>query len=443
MKHVKSLLLLLYASGGALLGQTTVINNPGPFVFGNDQVYSPTQDNDVAFEIAVDGVIFDMNGFSLAQAGNGFTGLIAILVDPGVNNTVIQNGTLMDITGTGIVVSAGCSNVSIQSVASSDIGESAVAFNGTLLSPISNVDVTDCEFSTSSTLIDSTTTALFQNCNNINIQNTQLIQNGNPSGLLDVALLLTCTKINISDSLVDSNVGIGLNGFHFNNCTQAQVLNTNSLDNQSSGTTINGFLVDNVSSGIIFNTCISQGNITTAGSTIEARGFAVLNSNICDFIQCQSRANQSTADNGTAMGFDVLNSTFININSCLITGNTAPTGNAFGIFWDTNSQSTIRGSFSQSNIGLNSSIGCHINNCSMYALISNQFLYNTTAITNRGLRVLGGTTRFATNNIAFENGTTQAEQYEGLQSNETQYYDTSTNSLTTNITNYWANAGAF
>lgn len=81
-----------------------VIRKPGVYELCKDVGYLPNG-NSPAIRITVDNVTLDLNGFTLSQK-NGNFGVDGIVVDPGLTNIVIKNGTVRDFQESGIRVGA-------------------------------------------------------------------------------------------------------------------------------------------------------------------------------------------------------------------------------------------------------------------------------------------------------------------------------------------------
>jgi len=443
MKYTLKIIPLLFLiTSWSLKAPLQVISTPGHFEVGGNQFYTPTQYNDQIFVLAVSNLIFDMQGNSLqGDLTSGFTGLVGIYINPDLTNVSIINALVEDIDNIGIFVSPGCSNITINNTSLEDCGNSAITFGGDSLSPINNVTITNCETSQSATLISAQAAWSLQFCNNNTLNNNNLLQNGSTDVVIDGIQLNNCVQSLITNCSINNNIGSGVSGYHVLGSSASIFQNCFALDNNASFTASNGFLIDTSSIATTFENCIAQGNSTTGGSTIEARGFGVFNSTSCTLNNCLAQSNSSLMGAGTAMGLKAANCSLIDVNQCIFSDNMA-TGTGFGILFDTTSQINMKSSVCQNNTGSVASIGCLLNNCNSYSLLSNQFLFNSGAPFNRGLYVINGTKRIALNNVSFNNGATNVEQIDGLTSAETSDLDTSLNNLNT-ITSYWTNIRGF
>lgn len=81
-----------------------VISSPGQWCLGEDVVYNPSGTNPAITisAAAVENVTLDLNCKTLSQASKDVLGIDGVLIQPGLTNVVIKNGTIRDFSDAGI-----------------------------------------------------------------------------------------------------------------------------------------------------------------------------------------------------------------------------------------------------------------------------------------------------------------------------------------------------
>ena len=99
---------------------TRVIDTQGEYYLTSDIDFHPIAPNDtdqIIIHIQTSNVTLNLNGKQINQdSGNGTANVRAILIDPGLSNIVIHNGSIHNCSGAGIVISENCTNVAIYKV---------------------------------------------------------------------------------------------------------------------------------------------------------------------------------------------------------------------------------------------------------------------------------------------------------------------------------------
>lgn len=80
------------------------INIPGVWCLCENVIYEPNANNNPAIRIAVSNVTLDLKGHTLSQATKNTLNTIGIVVNPGLTNVIIKNGTVRDFSKVGIQV---------------------------------------------------------------------------------------------------------------------------------------------------------------------------------------------------------------------------------------------------------------------------------------------------------------------------------------------------
>lgn len=124
------LLLGLFFIVAPLLG-TELFDKPGVYIVGSDLAYDPTQTDDAIIMITGSNITLDLNLHNLYQMeGNTQPGLNAIVVASSANNVTIKNGSLGGVTGVGLYISDGCSNIYLQDLTVQDCDVTGILYNG-------------------------------------------------------------------------------------------------------------------------------------------------------------------------------------------------------------------------------------------------------------------------------------------------------------------------
>lgn len=111
----------------------TQLNKPGLFQLGMDLECDPTFTGDCIILVNTSDIIIDLNQNTLSQVnGNFVPGFNAITINPGCSNVTILNGTIGEVTGIGIYVSDGCSDIYINDLTVKNCNNAGILFDGIL-----------------------------------------------------------------------------------------------------------------------------------------------------------------------------------------------------------------------------------------------------------------------------------------------------------------------
>ena len=92
---------------------------------------NPTDPNDTIISIATSHVVLDLEGGCISQdTSNTVSGLTGIVVEPNLTDIEIRNGNIADLTGYGIRVKDGCTNVRIKNMQVSGCKQGGILFDG-------------------------------------------------------------------------------------------------------------------------------------------------------------------------------------------------------------------------------------------------------------------------------------------------------------------------
>lgn len=98
---------------------TKTISTPGDYYLTDDIDFHPTTapTAPIAIHITTSNVTLDLNSKQLSQATTNTTSLVqAIVIDPGLTNIFIHNGSIHNFSGAGIIVGENCKNVTLYKV---------------------------------------------------------------------------------------------------------------------------------------------------------------------------------------------------------------------------------------------------------------------------------------------------------------------------------------
>lgn len=408
---------------------STVLNQPGVFYYGGNVEADPIISNDAIIQISANDVVVDLGEHSLLQnSDNTQTGLCGIIVAPNVQNVVIKNGIIENLSGVGIIIGEGA-QVTIEDLVINNCALGGIQFNGSASNPIDQSFIRNCRISNCCQLPASQSALSLAYCTNIHIDNCYFNNNGQTTNNLDVINLTSCSQCELNTCLINGNAGSLLNGIHLINSSLNLFDNCQITNNYAQSNAFIGFASDASNYGHIFKNCLVQGNGSDGG---EVSGFSAHSNSACTFENCRVSTNQATAVSSIIYGFKIYNSQSIHLNKCfaLNNSNTGPNGNSYGILWHNNSQSYLTDSVAENNSAVNQGYGMLINLCHNYGVQNSQFNSNKGGVQTRGLKISGSSQRFVTNNTAFNNGTTPLEQIDGLSAKELVDIESSSPNLT-------------
>lgn len=300
------------------------ITTSGTYILNDDISASTGDATNGTINIASSYVTLDLGGRFIAQAAGGTAGAIGIVVNSGVTDVVIKNGTIRSFLQSGVRINRNNSRISLQNLLIESCAVRGIEFQGAsgstiLSSEIKNSKIYNC---CSSASADTALQLLFTN--GLVIENL-ILDSNNPgsTGTFNTVLIDSCSYCSFNNVYVVNVTGAAsssvLRGFSF--ISNSAVVQTCILDNcqfnnstNSSSGIIHGFyLTDNGSANLVnynvFNNCLVSTSI--AGGNFY--GF------YCSGSNCQTNV------------FD----------KCIVTGNTSSTGNFGGFEIDSTSKQNV------------------------------------------------------------------------------------------------------
>lgn len=351
--------LLLHSSSVSI-----VISQPGTYTFSGFTV-SPTDANDSMIVVAANNVTIDLSGsiytqdpLSLASEFNGITVLA------NMSNIGIKTGTIQGITGIGILVNEGCSNINVDNVATVSCDRAGIEFLGTVANPIIQSQVFNCRtFSCSSGHPGPVAfSAVFVSCTELAIEGYDIYDNVN-TGTFAPFFAAGCRRSSFKNLSVKNNqAGLLMLGIATFNGSNNIFDNCQSIENSATGTGLGtvsaGFIISgNLSKKNIFMHCIALQNfggrlcsgfffddsptdilmqnclaLQNAGIN-RTYGFLVNSSlNKSSFLDCLAAGNTvNTMYTGSVAGYSLNNGTDVQFIRCMAVDQTAKTAVGFDL----------------------------------------------------------------------------------------------------------------
>lgn len=421
---------------------TKTIGKPGQCYLSGDIQFNPIKntDSNIIYHITTSNVVLDLNGGMISQGSTNTTlDMIGIKIDPNLHHITIRNGTIHHLSGMGISIGEGCSNIKLQNLHITDCVQGSVMAAGTQASPIKSLEMVNLFLSHNtgdpSVYGDDTNTydALGAKLSNIQhfvidscgFSNNQTTNNDQAYGLYlehclggaisscnfalnksnDEAYGLfaqQCQALEIYGSKFVGNTsvdeeayGLALRGSGNNRIYRCEALG-NQGKNDTFGFWAQGFSVTVIVGEVPVTTyygshhnsfveCESIENKATSGN---AYGFYSAGNTSSSFIHSLAQGNQSgTSASTTAAGIYVteLNlsgtihkETLFSIDHCYIKGNYAQNGTGAGIIIAQCENGHVDSNWVLNNTGLSNSYGIIDQSTDSSTLIMNNYAYGHT-----------------------------------------------------------------
>lgn len=440
------------------------ISQPGLYSIGSDITYFPPTSNDTIIRISANNVTLDLADHIISQ-GNTTSGLNAIIVDPNLSNITIQNGTLQNITGTGIVIQQNASFVTLSNITTLSC-TMAFDFAGTVNNTINDCTIQDCSVVQCSQGPQLLATR-FAQCLRLTMRNSFLNNNGSFTHNLQVVRLENAQQHTYQNIIINGNNALtAIRGFSLNNVSNStfeQCIVQNNVASNSGATNIGFEMEDNGNStGNIFNNCVALAN-TATNSGATAKGFAILsNNNYNTFQNCKAILNSSndisasftisqntgnifiecladrTLSTTACQGFDIGQCTACNFIRCIISNSQGDS--VTGMNFNACNDCLTTGCIVVGQVGQTSSTGINNSNSSQNVFSDNLAARNqaTLAANSSGYILNNDNSSPYIKNIALRNGSLIANQYVGFNASQ---INSAVLSNPNSITQPWTNAG--
>lgn len=188
-----------------------VMDQPGLSGFGSSQEANPADVNDSVVSIKTNDLVLDLGEHQLFQtAGNTISGLDGIYINPGLSNITIRNGVIGPVTGRGIYIGDGCSQIRLENITLQNCNTTGILFDGSFTGTgISIVKINECTI-LSCTGSDGNPAYGMKIIDGSNFRIERCVFESNDAGNLNSGFGLSlenCSTINILESTAASNGG--------------------------------------------------------------------------------------------------------------------------------------------------------------------------------------------------------------------------------------------
>jgi Right handed beta helix region len=329
---ILSCLAFSFLANAASIAQ--IINSPGYYQFGNIEA-TPTDANDYVISVETNDVIIDFQGAVISQqAGNTVSGLSGVRLAPNVSNVCIKNIAIRGLTGKGVLVEEGCSDVMVENLTINGCDAGGIVFIGTTADHIQRGMIDNCLISSCTGENGGTAYGCrLIECDNVTVQNSTFLNNDGSTLASGFGLSLEwCSACKVLNCQANDNggntlaVGINIYQSKWTLVSDCKVLNTIGrasgsedravgvlLDQSTDNAVLNSITYHNHNlvskgygfesrdgSGNVFKKCFAENNV---GGT-SAAGFALRsNENRTSVFKCESRRNDGGA---SGVGYGIL-----------------------------------------------------------------------------------------------------------------------------------------
>jgi parallel beta-helix repeat protein len=392
-----------FFGAGITLPSSLTISTPGHYLLGADARNSSGATSII--RISSSNVIVDLADHIISA--DATIGVSGIVIDTGLTNVVIKNGTIRGSTGSGIVVNSNCSQVAISGIQFERCAGVALDLNRLTDSIVHDCSFTECP-------ADSGTISIIAllRCQRVAIASCTIsrVTVPNPSGRFYCALN-DCVDCDFTDVMIVDNADQAPTFFYLESCQTIRfdrcAVLANTLD-----ATGDGFSFFDTSRCVV-NECVVMNQIAQGSFD----GFSLADSANNSFNNCVVENCQSVGDflHGFRMRGRCTNTA---LQNCLVRNNSARSF-LFGYYVETTIQLVMNACQAVGN-------SCQSGRCAGYfceepvsdcSLIDCYFISNKGDSTANSFGINSQTPKF--NNlyfrtIAFENGTIAANQLRNL-----------------------------
>ncbi|MBI2775532.1 hypothetical protein HYX58_05985 [Candidatus Dependentiae bacterium] len=431
---------LLVCSAPCSATQLT-ISQPGSYQLGSNFFATPAAPNDNSIVIAASNVILDFNIHSISQI-NTTTGFNGVLINSNVHDVIIKNGIIQNITGTGIILTGSNARIKIIDMSFENCGAGGLLANG-LTGTINDLDIQRCQFISCGTTFTNARVADLQNCQGSRIADCVFSNAINNGGTATAITMSNCTACDVINTAVENNAN---NSGNF--VAISQTLNNAcglkgvAVRNNTAALSLTGFLLNEVFGGI-YTACSCIGNINgNASLATTFSGFSIINAtngfNI--FSGCSVISNRASGTIANA-GFSITGTGNVFLK-CISNGLASTGNNSVGYLNIGTGPQTYVECIGSYNVSSASATGMIETNSTNSLIVRSYFGRNigATAATSFGYAQPTTASRISLcENVAFNNGTTSANQFLNVAASATSAVSFNTINATGNAP--WTNLG--
>lgn len=422
-----------------LSAATQYISQQGLYILASDIIGDDALSSSGIITVSGSNITIDLDGHTITQESGINSSVHGIHCTPNTHNITIKNGCIRGVSGNGVRIEQGSSNIRLENIDFIDCLGGHVSSIGTAAATTTGIIIDACSYSASTTLIPSYIISITHN-SNVMLHDLLINDIAAPQSPLTGIAISQCSGVLIENATL---AGIAAKKF------------TGIVVHQSPNSSLEQCFIHDC---MTTETCIgititgSQGasisqmevhDFVVSGSNTEAIGFLCLTNDGCNFTRCIARSIKAQGLNSLAYGFKVIDSDRILQQNCTasLVETTLSGGDAYGILWSNVSFSALIESIIDDTRAVGQGFGMLATSVSESEINGNQFLNTAGGTLRRGLRVVSGTRNLFTKNIAFRNGSSATEQIEGLASGTTDF-NTATGNIST-IGSPWTNIRAF
>ncbi|MBI2774406.1 right-handed parallel beta-helix repeat-containing protein [Candidatus Dependentiae bacterium] len=283
-------------------GVDLLIDQSGFYKLG-DTILSLPLAADSIINITVGNVVLDLGGLTTSQ-GNATALVDGVSINSGLSDVVVQNGTISNVTRSGIRVGSSCSKIIIQNIEFLNCATAGADFQGTASAAIVDGAINNCQFYNCGTTAGGAPLNLL-GCSNFSVNNCT-IANSSATITWTGALLSTCSQCTIQSVMVKGNTS------------------TNSL----TGIGISGGASNS------FSNCFIQNNIASSLTGFNLAGSTTSTILLNSFVSSNSSLT------GILVGYNFNNAAFSYVDKCTANSNTS-VGGMQGFLFDTSAVNSV------------------------------------------------------------------------------------------------------
>jgi hypothetical protein len=291
-ENMKKLSLLLFLVP-SVIHSTFLIDFSGPVGLGGDLIETET-----AIVIAVSNVTLDLGGYNVSTSD--FDGIV---INPGLQNIKIVNGTIRDLQGTGIIVGEGCTNIYIDNIIFLNCVQGALDFQGSLGNEINRTYIADLDISETSTALDGGEVIHLNYVNDFELYNVNIIEVGNVVAPLSVVKIENSNRCELGGIQIRRSIASSFTGFECIASQNCRFRGCSIIDN-SADTDFIGFSFDgSAATQNRCNNCDVSGNSITNSSAGPMYGYKLTESSLVTVKRCTFADNTNLGASATSHVF--------------------------------------------------------------------------------------------------------------------------------------------
>jgi hypothetical protein len=399
-----------------------IISQPGRYLLGDNITSTPSTPGDNIINITSSDVVLDFDGKFISQA-NATANISGIVINPNLNDIVIQNGVIRNVTGTGLTLTSTDLRVRLVNMVFENCTTAGMSATGTV-GAITDLEIRQCRFLGCCSGASAGTNVLaLQTCNRVMINDCIIANSLSTSNTsLSCIALTSCSMCDVINVTIQNNSVSGANSLTGIQESGTSLCNYSNITirNPTASNTINGFLGSLGPINNSYSNCSIIGNQATA----LFQGFKITGTNNV-FFRCKvignTVANTTAAATNACFFPESSQSIYLDCIGSTLSVQGGANASSFGFNANTGidmiySRCIASNNTSNSTGGIASGFITNTTN-STHAVIDCLFSSNVGITTSSGANdVLGQATshNLYTRNVAFNNSTNQNNQFLNL-----------------------------